>query len=100
MERRNDAFDEFVIDPVPRVLREPLTDALSGRKHEDLLDMLINGVKCIFIIMQAGQGNMSDRGKNFKAYNNFYVKSLTSTIAAQLILMFLFYRLNYYHAIC
>lgn len=66
MERRNDAFDEFVIDPVPRVLREPLTDALSGRKHEDLLDMLINGVKCIFIIMQAGQGNMSDRGKSEK----------------------------------
>lgn len=63
MERRNDAFDEFVIDPVPWVLRQPLTDALSGRRHEDLLDMLINGVKCIFIITRAGQRNMLASGK-------------------------------------
>lgn len=66
MERRNDAFDEFVIDPVPRVLQQPLTDALSGRRHKDLLDMLINGVKCIFIIMRVSQGNVLASGKTEK----------------------------------
>lgn len=45
------------------MLRQPLTDALSGRRHKDLLDMLINGVKCIFIIVRAGQGNVLASGK-------------------------------------
>ncbi|KAL1260145.1 hypothetical protein QQF64_007972 [Cirrhinus molitorella] len=50
MERRNDAFDEFLIDPVPQAAHSSLslserfsvTNALSEKRHEDLLDMLIN----------------------------------------------------------